>query len=74
MSSLFSSEKPDLVSFSPRLSVRAWRWMMLPPAETARRSPRLAHRGGVGAPGWEAALGRAVAAQGPELSGRSLGM
>ncbi|XP_055447096.1 transmembrane protein 178B isoform X2 [Bubalus kerabau] len=26
MSSLFSSEKPDLV-FSPRLPVRAWRWM-----------------------------------------------
>lgn len=36
MSSLFSSEKPDLV-FSPRLPVRAWRWMVLPPAETVPR-------------------------------------
>lgn len=27
-------EKPDLVSFSPRLSVRAQRWMFLPPVES----------------------------------------
>lgn len=33
MSSLFSSAETDWVS-SPRLSVRAWRWMVLPAAET----------------------------------------
>lgn len=70
MSSLFSSERPDLVSFSPRLSVRAWRLMSLPPAETVPggAQPRAL---GVRVLGREA---RAAAVGGSELSRRSLGM
>lgn len=70
MSSLFSSERPDLVSFLPRLSVRAWRLMSLPPAEIVPggAQPRAL---GVCVLGREA---RAAAVGGSELSRRSLGM
>lgn len=70
MSSLFSSERPDLVSFSPRLSVRAWRLMSLPLDETVPAGAQ-PHALGVCVLGWEA---RAAAVGGSELSGRSLGM
>lgn len=73
MSSLFSSEKPDLVSFSPRLSVRAWRLMILPPAETVPGGATDARVGclctGVGG-----APASTVAVRGSELSRRWLGI
>lgn len=44
MSSLFSSAKPDLLSFSPHLSVRAWRLMVLfHQPNCSWRSRRLVH-------------------------------
>lgn len=73
MSSLFRGERPDLVSFSPRLSVSAWRLMSLPPAETGPAGARPRALGGLRA-GAGGAVGRAVAVGGSELSRRSLGM
>lgn len=56
MSSLFSSEKPDLVSFSPRLSVRARRWMTFHRLQRCPEEPQTCVRG-VCALGWEGAGG-----------------